>query len=399
MALGALLVAGLWLFLGILEDLLSGEPLVRADWAVFQLLQSLRVVPFDRILVAITELDDASVTVAVALTVLAWLAWHRAWHAAIYFAAAFAGGAGFALLLKVTLQQPRPEPLYASWNAFSFPSSHTTISAVLYGFLGLLIGCEVAMRWRLAAVLTFVLLISAIAFSRLYLGALWLSDVAAGFAFGVAWIALLGIAYLQHAPRSVHAAGIAALAGVALVIAGVTYIALAHDADMQRCAVNQPIRMMPMAKWQQGGWTELPVRRVDLLGEYEEPFTIQWAGPLADLRAALSAAGWTAPASWTLRSSLVWLSPRASPGTLPVLPRLDRGHSGGAGHDQDCRVTLRGPAAGVARLAIRRNPVRRRDIVAALDRHRRGRADRSRDDAGDSRYGGTGYEHASRQRS
>ena len=45
MALGALLVAGLWLFLGILEDVLSAEPLVRADRAVFQLLQSLRVGP------------------------------------------------------------------------------------------------------------------------------------------------------------------------------------------------------------------------------------------------------------------------------------------------------------------------------------------------------------------
>ena len=104
MALGALLVAGLWLFLGILEDVLSAEPLVRADRAVFQLLQSLRVVPFDRIVVAITELGDAPVTIAVALVVLAWLAWHRAWHAVIYGAAAVAGGAGFALLLKVTPQ-------------------------------------------------------------------------------------------------------------------------------------------------------------------------------------------------------------------------------------------------------------------------------------------------------
>ena len=113
-ALGALLVAGLWLFLGVLEDVLSGEPLVRADRAVparvFQLLQSLRVVPIDRIVVAITELGDAPVTIAVALVVLVWLAWHRAWHAVVYGAAAVAGGAGFALLLKVTLQQPRPGP-------------------------------------------------------------------------------------------------------------------------------------------------------------------------------------------------------------------------------------------------------------------------------------------------
>ena len=108
------------------------------------------------------------------------------------------------------------------------------------------------------------------------------------------------------------------LAGVTLLTAGIVHIALAHGADMQRYAVNQPVRMMSMANWQQGGWTELPVRRVDLLGEYEEPFAMQWAGPLSRLRAVLSADGWTAPVPWTLRSSLEWLSPRASPGSLPA---------------------------------------------------------------------------------
>ncbi len=60
---------------------------------------------------------------------------------------------------------------------------------------------------------------------------------------------------------------------------------------------------------------------------YEEPFTIQWAGTLDDFRATLSAAGWTAPVPWTLRSSLGWLSPQAGPGSLPVLPRLNGGRA------------------------------------------------------------------------
>jgi undecaprenyl-diphosphatase len=84
---------------------------------------------------------------------------------------------------------------------------------------------------------------------------------------------------------------------------------------------------MTLASWQHGGWAELPARRIDLLGEYEEPFTIQWAGPLDDLRARLSAAGWTVPVPWTLRSSLEWLSPQAGPRSLPVLPRLDGGRA------------------------------------------------------------------------
>ncbi|MGN5478998.1 phosphatase PAP2 family protein [Cupriavidus basilensis] len=37
---------------------------------------------------------------------------------------------------------------------------------------------------------------AAIGLSRLYLGMHWLSDVAAGFALGLAWITLLGTAYI-----------------------------------------------------------------------------------------------------------------------------------------------------------------------------------------------------------
>ena len=327
LTLGVALIAGIWVFLGVLQDVLSGDPLVRADRAVFQLLQSLRVAVFDWVAVAVTELGDASVTIAVASVALLWLVWHRAWRTVYYSVAAVAGGTMFALLLKATLRQARPADLYAGWSAFSFPSSHTTVSTVLYGFLAVLIGREVGMRWRIAAVLAAVLLVSSIAFSRLYLGAHWLSDVVAGFAFGLAWIALLGIAYLQHAPQRLHAGGLVAVVGIALFGAGTAHISLAHGADMRRYAVQMPTRTMMLTSWQVGEWAELPARRIDLLGEYEEPFTIQWAGSLDDLRATLSAAGWTAPVPWTLRSSVEWLSPQAGPASLPVLPRLDGGRA------------------------------------------------------------------------
>lgn len=254
----------------------------------------------------------------------------------------------FALLLKLTLQQARPGPFYAGWNAYSFPSSHTTVSVALYGFLAVLIGREVGMRWRIGTVIAAVLLVSSIAFSRLYLGAHWLSDVAAGFAFGLAWIALLGIAYLHHAPQRIRAGGLASVVGITLLGAGAAHIALAHGADMHRYAVRKPIRTMTLASWQQDGWAELPARRVDLFGEYEEPFTIQWAGPLDNLQAELSADGWTTSVPWTLRSSLEWLSPQAGPESLPVLPRLDGGRSEGL-----VMVRTGGPVPTDQRLVLR----------------------------------------------
>ena len=327
LVLGLTLIGGLWLFLGVLQDVIAGDPLVRADRAVFHLLQSLRVPAVDQVMVAITELGDARVVVPVLLAVLAWLAWQRAWRAAAYGVVAVAGASLFAFLFKITLQQPRPEMIYHGWSRYSFPSGHATASVALYGFLVVLLCREFGARARLAVTLAAVLFVSAIAFSRLYLGAHWLSDVMAGLAFGVAWMALLGIVYLQHARRDVRARGLAGVALAALVAAGGLHIATAHSADMRRYALAPLARSMPLASWRAGGWAALPVRRVDLLGDYEEPFTLQWAGPLAPLRAALLAQGWRRPVSWDFPSLVEWLLPNARPAALPVLPHLDNGRA------------------------------------------------------------------------
>ncbi|MDE2239745.1 MAG: LssY C-terminal domain-containing protein [Rhodospirillales bacterium] len=186
---------------------------------------------------------------------------------------------------------------------------------------------EVSGRIRLAVTLAAVLFVGAVAFSRLYLGVHWLSDVMAGLAFGIAWVALLGIVYLQHARRDVRAGGLAAAVLATLLAAGGLHIATAHSADMRRYALAIPTRSMPLTSWRDGGWAELPVQRVDLLGDYEEPFTLQWAGPLAALRAELLAQGWQPPAPWDLSSSTEWLLPNAKPGALPVLPHLDNGRA------------------------------------------------------------------------
>ncbi|MBU6426453.1 MAG: bifunctional DedA family/phosphatase PAP2 family protein, partial [Rhodospirillales bacterium] len=325
--LGLALIGGLWLFFGVLQDVLAGDPLVRTDRAVFHLLQSLRVPIVDQVMVAITEMGDAHVVVPVLLAVLAWLAWQRAWRAAVYGVASVAGASLFAFLFKLSLQQPRPEALYHGWNAYSFPSGHATASVALYGFLVVLICREVGGRIRLAVTLAAVLFVGAVAFSRLYLGVHWLSDVMAGLAFGIAWVALLGIVYLQHARRDVRAGGLAAAVLATLLAAGGLHIATAHSADMRRYALATPTRSMPLTSWRDGGWAELPVQRVDLLGDYEEPFTLQWAGPLAVLRAELLAKGWQPPAPWDLSSSTEWLLPDAKPGALPVLPHLDNGRA------------------------------------------------------------------------
>ena len=58
----ALLVLGsAWLFLGILEDVVTGDPLVQVDVLVHDTVQTLRTAGADRFFAAVTELRDLQV--------------------------------------------------------------------------------------------------------------------------------------------------------------------------------------------------------------------------------------------------------------------------------------------------------------------------------------------------
>ncbi|HEM47131.1 MAG TPA: PA-phosphatase, partial [Alphaproteobacteria bacterium] len=133
--LGTLLLVGAAGFFVVLEDIVSGDPLVRADAAIFRALQGLRSPWADDLMVAMTELGDAQVTLPVAVAGFLWLAGRRAWVDAAYWAGAIVFAQLFSIVVKVALHTPRPLPgLYEGWSAFSFPSGHATVNAVLYGF-------------------------------------------------------------------------------------------------------------------------------------------------------------------------------------------------------------------------------------------------------------------------
>lgn len=344
--LGAVVLFSLWLFFGVLQDVLAGDPLVRANLAVFHVLQSLRTEWVDQAMVAITELGDARVVAAVALAALAWLAARRHWRAAAHLLSVVAIVGIATVVLKVSLQIHRPEPLDTGWNAFAFPSGHSAANAALYGFLAIITAWELKGRWRFSIIGASAVLISAIVFSRVYLGAHWLSDVLAGTAFGIAAAALLGIAYLRHGPPQVGATGLGVTAGVALLLAGGVHIAQRHAFDMRRYAVRQQVQRMPLVAWWQHGWTHLPARRVDLIGGTEQPLTLQWAGRRGALQRELRAHGWHNPPRWSLRTAARWFEPHIALSALPVLPHLQSGH-------REALVLVHGGASPRVRYVLR----------------------------------------------
>ena len=321
-----LLVGAAWLFFGILEDVVAGDPLVRADTAIYSALQELRTAPGDAVMIAITELGDTIVVVAVTVAVFLWLAWKRAWRTSAYWLAAIAGASALNTVIKIALHRARPgELFYTGWSAFSFPSGHSTANMVLYGFLAFLIGRKLSPAWRLPLAFSAASLIFLIAFSRLYLGAHWFSDVAGGLAFGTVWLTALGFSYLRKPSEPLSAPGLLIVGCAMLALAGGLNVYRHHALDVDRYAVKETTPTMAVDVWWATGWRDLPARRVDLTGEVEEPLTIQFAGRLPWLQEALGRNGWSSSASWTPLAALGWLTANVDPTALPVVPRLAHG--------------------------------------------------------------------------
>lgn len=100
------------------------------------------------------------------------------------------GGGIIDTAVKMWVSRPRPELEHPIATAFgqSFPSGHTFTSTALYGALLLVFIPALSSRLRPVAFGVYVLLVSAIAFSRLALGVHFLSDVLGGAALGAAWL-------------------------------------------------------------------------------------------------------------------------------------------------------------------------------------------------------------------
>ena len=321
----ALLAAGTWVFFGVIRSVIAGAPLVRADGAVFNFMEGLRTLWGDRAMVGLTELGDAAVTGTVTVAVALWLGARRAWRAAGYWLGAIAMAGLVAVAIQLVLRLPRSLLTLAGGESFGLPSTHMAVTATVYGFLALIAGWELEARRRIVLAMATALLISLIALARLYLGANTVSDVVAGLALGLVWIAGLGITYLSHGPRPVGASGLLAAAAAAMVGAGALHAAGSFQADVHRYAVRSVALRMTATGWWEGGWATLPARRIDLGGGLEEPITLQWAGSLQDLKRNLLAKGWRMPPSWTVASALAWLEPGVSIDDLPVLTRLNDG--------------------------------------------------------------------------
>ena len=130
--------------------------------------------------------------------------WFLAYHLEAIFILLAAGVNVLTVALKLLVNRPRPEAdlvqIYQTFADASFPSGHVTYYVAFFGFIGISMFFLDRLRlWVRASIFCVCLvLIVMIPFSRVYLGAHWLTDVVGGFLLGSAFLMVLTKMYVEQ---------------------------------------------------------------------------------------------------------------------------------------------------------------------------------------------------------
>ncbi len=139
--------------------------------------------------------------------------WGRRRRWALALPGITAGAAVLQLLVKWAVERPRP-----NLDPWGFPSAHVLTVVVLLGCLGWLVRTSGARRlWRGLGLSACTATVCAVAYSRLYLDAHWLSDILGGLSLGIAY--LLGAIWLVSAtdrPETTRVQSVAPLGSLSL---------------------------------------------------------------------------------------------------------------------------------------------------------------------------------------
>lgn len=176
-------------FVWLTHEVLKGDTL-SLDNSILYTINSWSTPFWNQFFLIATQFGDVPAVVGIMGVTLAILIARRRYHKAIVVAAAVGGIAALSLVLKVVFGRPRPDlwEQLISISSYAFPSAHAMVSAILAA-------CLIYLSWKtryvgIVAIFATVYAL-VIAFSRLYLGVHYPTDIIGGWILSVVWMGLV----------------------------------------------------------------------------------------------------------------------------------------------------------------------------------------------------------------
>jgi undecaprenyl-diphosphatase len=132
----------------------------------------------------------------------------RFWQEFWMLVLGWGGGGLWFLFLSRIIDRPRPaDQIFLPISIPGFPSGHAITVVVAFGFLAYIFVPKIKSHfWKWVVIVTAALAIIFVGFSRVFTGGHYLTDILAGYAFGLAWAGLVytGIELFFSKRRASH---------------------------------------------------------------------------------------------------------------------------------------------------------------------------------------------------
>jgi membrane-associated phospholipid phosphatase len=148
---------------------------------------------FASVLHTLTEFGSSKSIGIVVFVLVLFFVWKRWWPSLVTLLVAVPCGMLLNEWLKLAVHRDRPfvEGAFVDWTGYSFASGHTIGATLLYGQLLLFVLPSLRARHlRLLCIFSAASLVLLVGFTRIALGAHFLTDVLAAMFFGIIWLML-----------------------------------------------------------------------------------------------------------------------------------------------------------------------------------------------------------------
>ena len=187
------------LFAAIAKQVRDNDTLRFDEWVLYHI-HAISRPGLDGVVTALTQLGGVMVVPLVSLAVAAWLYKKASREHAWLVLAGVIGSSLLNLALKSLFARSRPD----LWDhlvverSFSFPSGHAMASMSLAASI---VAALWFSRWRKVAISLGMVYITAVGFTRLYLGVHYPTDILAGWVIALGWVALVWVIFAD-APKT-----------------------------------------------------------------------------------------------------------------------------------------------------------------------------------------------------
>jgi membrane-associated phospholipid phosphatase len=193
LTIGALtLMSATWVFGHIAEDVVTADHLTVVDTQFSAWLHARAHPSLTAVLFVITTVHGYIGVTILTIAAVLILMWRQHRSQALALLCSVFGGMLLNVILKQVFLRARPhfENPIATLTTYGFPSGHTMMATCFYGALAAFAIWNLKKwPWAVLAVLAASFMILLVGFSRIYLGAHYLSDVAGAMAEGLVWLA------------------------------------------------------------------------------------------------------------------------------------------------------------------------------------------------------------------